>query len=394
MKRQVLRLKKNEDRRIRTGHVWIYSNEVASSLKDFSPGEEVIIEAHDKTILGAAFVNPHSLIAGRLFTRNPDEYFDQAFIVKKILAAFAFREHFFKDPFYRLIFSDSDGLPGIIADRFLDTLSLQLNIAGVDAKTDIILDAFREAVPSLKAILLRNDSPIRKQEGLETFVKPGWGTPPDVVQVKENGMIFEAPLWQGQKTGWFYDHRLNRLRLKDYVRDLRVLDVFSYLGAFAIQAAGFGAQSITCIDESKLSADWIQKNASLNGVSDKISVITEDAFTALKNLSEKYDVIILDPPAFMKKQKDKKEGFIAYQRLNEAAMKLLNPNGVLFSCSCSMHLSMDDLGEVIKRASLKTNTGMQIIERGHQGPDHPVHLSIPETDYLKMIIARKMSCVQ
>jgi len=126
----------------------------------------------------------------------------------------------------------------------------------------------------------------------------------------------------------------------------------------------------------------------------KIKNIAAYFRSALKNLSEKYDVIILDPPAFMKKQKDKKEGFIAYQRLNEAAMKLLNPNGVLFSCSCSMHLSMDDLGEVIKRASLKTNTGMQIIERGHQGPDHPVHLSIPETDYLKMIIARKMSCVQ
>lgn len=390
MKRQVLRLKKNEDRRIRAGHLWIYSNEVASPLKDFSPGSEVVIEAHDKTILGAAFVNPHSLIAARLFTRNSQELFDQDLIVKKILAALSFRSHFFKDPFYRLIFSDSDGLPGIIADRFDDTLSLQLNIAGVDAKMDMIIAAFQEALPGLKAILLRNDSPIRKQEGLETFVRPGFGTPPEVVPVKENGVMFEAPLWQGQKTGWFYDHRLNRLRLKDYVRDLRVLDVFSYLGAFGIQAASFGAKHVTCIDESKLSADWIKSNAGLNGVQESVSVITEDAFIALKNLSEKFDVIILDPPAFMKKQKDKKEGFIAYQRLNEAAMKLLNPDGVLFSCSCSMHLSMEDLGEVLKRGSHKTNIAMQILERGHQAPDHPIHLNIPETDYLKMIVARRM----
>ncbi|HEX2548779.1 MAG TPA: class I SAM-dependent rRNA methyltransferase [Gammaproteobacteria bacterium] len=391
MKRQVLRLKKNEDRRIRNGHVWIYSNEVASSLKDFTAGEEVVIEAHDKTLLGVAFVNPHSLITARLFSRNPQELFNQDFLIKKIKQAKLFRDRFFREPFYRLIFSDSDGLPGIVADRFDDTVSLQLNIAGVDTKTDLIIESLLAAVPEIQAILLRNDSPIRKQEGLETFVRSGFGSPKDIVQVKENGVMFEVPLWQGQKTGWFYDHRLNRLRLMDYVRNRRVLDVFSYLGAFGVQAAVFGAKQVTCIDESKLSADWIQKNAEKNNVAEKVSVITEDAFTALKNLKEKFDVIILDPPAFMKRQKDKKEGFIAYQRLNEAAIKCLSPEGILFSCSCSMHLSMDDLAEVLKRASHRANSSLQILERGHQGPDHPIHLSIPETDYLKMIVARRIS---
>lgn len=393
MKRKTLRLKKNEDKRIRNGHVWIYSNEVETPLKEFTPGEEVLIEAHDKTILGAAFINPHSLIAARLFTRQSAQFFDKELIKQRIQDALELRSRLYSEPFYRLIFGDSDGLSGMVADRFGDTLSLQLNTAGVDAKTDIIIAAFLEAIPSLQSILLKNDSPTRKQEGLEMFVREGFGTPPEKILVKENGIEFHAPLWQGQKTGWFYDHRANRVRLKDYVKGLRVLDVFSYLGAFGIHAAVFGAKTVTCIDESPLSANWIMENARTNGVQDNMDVITLDAFAALKNLiaaKEEYDVIILDPPAFIKRQKDKKEGFLAYQRINEAAIKLLSPNGILFSCSCSMHLSREDLVEVLKRASFRAKAELQILERGTQASDHPIHLAIPETDYLKMIIARRM----
>jgi 23S rRNA (cytosine1962-C5)-methyltransferase len=216
----------------------------------------------------------------------------------------------------------------------------------------------------------------------------------DKVQLEENNTLFFAPLLQGQKTGWFYDHRLNRSRLSEYVSQKKVLDVFSYLGGWGIQAAKLGASDVNCIDSSSLSMTWIQSNAELNHVNDKVKVICQDAFEALKELHQAkdiFDVIILDPPAFVKKQKDIKEGTLAYQRINELAIKLLKPEGILISCSCSMHLSQSEFLQVIRRASLRAHCEMQILERGHQAPDHPVHFAIPETDYLKMIIGRKIT---
>jgi 23S rRNA (cytosine1962-C5)-methyltransferase len=391
-----LRLKKNQDRRLRSGHIWIYSNEVdtaVSPIKSFIPGEEVIVESQNGTILGIAYVNPQSLIMGRLFTRNSEERLNLPFFCRHIEKALALRTRLFNKPFYRLVYGESDNLPGLIADRFGDVLVIQLNTAGMDAKKDIILAAFLQVIPELQSILFKNDSSARKPEGLESTVVAGFNTPPEKITLEENNVLFQAPLWLGQKTSWFYDHRSNRLRQKEYVEGKRVLDVFSYLGGWGIQAAVFGAASVTCIDSSKLSAEWIRENALLNNVSEKISVITDDAFDALKKLhqtKEKYDVIILDPPAFIKKQKDMKEGLLAYQRINEAALKLLSPGGILMSCSCSMHLSYGDLVESLRRAAYRNEMSLQILERGHQGPDHPVHLAIPETDYLKMVVVRKL----
>jgi 23S rRNA (cytosine1962-C5)-methyltransferase len=313
------------------------------------------------------------------------------FLIKGIHSALDLRTHLYSKPYYRLIFGESDGLPGLVVDRFNDTLSVQINTAGMDARTNDIITALQSVIPEITSILLRNDSPIRLQEGLEIKVEPGFGHPPEKVFIEENDTYFHAPLWQGQKTGWFYDHRLNRTRLQSYVPGKRVLDVFSYLGGWGIQAAHYGAKEVTCIDSSALSSHWIKTNAELNHVSDKIRMMEEDAFDALKKLAankEQFDVIILDPPAFIKKQKDKKEGLIAYQRINEAALKLLPIDGILISCSCSMHMEYNDLLNAIRKAALRHPYHLQVIERGHQGPDHPVHLSIPETDYLKMIIAR------
>jgi 23S rRNA (cytosine1962-C5)-methyltransferase len=390
-----LRLKKNEDRRLRAGHVWTFSNEVdiaQTPLKNFSPGEEVLVEAYDKTILGVAYVNAHSLISARLFTRQRDERLNEAFLIQRINSALELRTRLYPKPYYRLIFGESDGLPGLIVDRFNDALSVQINTAGMDTKTTEIIAALRAALPEITSILLRNDSPTRLQEGLDNHVTAAYGTPPEKILLEENNAVFHAPLWQGQKTGWFYDHRLNRTRLQEYVADQRVLDVFSYLGGWGIQAANYGAKEVVCVDASPLSATWIKENAELNKVANKVSVIQDDAFDALKKLAlnkELFDVIILDPPAFVKKQKDKKEGLLAYQRINEIALKLLPPGGILISCSCSMHMEYSDLVQAIRRAGLRHNDNLQIIERGHQGPDHPVHLAIPETDYLKMIIVRK-----
>lgn len=391
-----LYLKKNEDRRIRTGHIWIYSNEIdthKSPLKSFTPGEEVTVIAPDQTVLGVAYINPHSLIAARLITRNSDESLNHALLTARITTALALRDRLYAKPYYRLIFGESDQLPGLVVDRFNETLSVQINTAGMDVKTDLIIQALRDVLPSVTSILLRNDSPSRLHEGLELFVKPAYGTPPETVRLEENNTVFHAPLFQGQKTGWFYDHRLNRSRLKDYVNGQRVLDVFSYLGGWGIQAATLGAKDVVCVDVSSLSNASIAENAALNQVETKVHSITDDAFVALKNLHqahEKFDVIILDPPAFVKKAKDKKEGLLAYQRINEAALKLLNPGGILMSCSCSMHMAYDDLIQALRRASYRADAECQILERGHQAPDHPIHLAIPETDYLKMVVLRRM----
>lgn len=391
-----LRLKKNEDRRLRAGHVWIFSNEIDTSstpLKQFSPGEEVLVEASDKSILGVAYVNPNSLIAARLYSRWSQDRLNTEFFAQRISSALQSRERLYSKPYYRLIFGESDRLPGLIVDRFNDVLSVQINTAGMEKQTDNIIVALTSTLPDITSILLRNDSPMRLQEGLENYITAGFGEPPEKILIEENNALFQASLWQGQKTGWFYDHRLNRTRLKEYVPQKRVLDVFSYLGAWGIQAANYGANEVICIDASPLAAASIKENAELNHVADKVNAIQADAFDALKQLAinkELFDVIILDPPAFVKKQKDKKEGLLAYQRINEAALKLLTPNGILISCSCSMHVEYNDLVQAIRRANQRHSFDIQILERGHQSPDHPVHLAIPETDYLKMIIVRKI----
>lgn len=391
-----IRLKKQEDRRIRAGHPWIFSNEIdttATPLKRFTAGEEVVVEAHDQSILGVAYVNPHSLIAARLFSRVADTRLDLDYFTQQLTGALALRSRLFEKPYYRLVYSEADGLPGLVIDRFGTNLVCQMNTAGMDNKTDIIQAALLTVLPDTTSILLRNDSQIREHEGLESYVKTLFGNPPDELLLEENGVQFLFPLTKGQKTGWFYDHRLNRARVAEYVKGRRVLDVFSYLGGWGIQAAHFGANHVDCIEASAFACEFIKKNAELNHVANKVTAICDDAFDAMKALLQSgktYDVITLDPPAFVKRLKDRKEGMIAYQRVNEMAMKLLTPGGILVTCSCSMHVSMDDLVQMMSRVAYRTQSQVQILERGHQGPDHPVHVSIPETDYLKALVVRKI----
>jgi 23S rRNA (cytosine1962-C5)-methyltransferase len=393
---QYLRLKKGEDRRIRAGHPWIYSNEIdtaSSPLKSFSPGEEVLVQAHDKSLLGAAYVNPRSLIAARIFSRDPNDRLTEEWITQQIRIALALRQHLFSGPYYRLVFSEADNLPGLVIDRFENDLVVQINTAGMERQQALIVQALCDLLPATNSVLYRNDSQVRDHEGLDTYVKPAFGEPPENIFLEENSVRFIAPLIKGQKTGWFYDHRLNRARLRQYVSNRRVLDVFSYAGGWSIQAAAYGANSVDCIEVSDFACDYILKNAELNHVAEKVKVICDDAFDALKALLQqhhKYDVIILDPPAFVKKFKDRKEGLIAYQRLNEFAIKLLVPGGILVTCSCSMHVTMQDIIDILQRVAYRTQSQIQILERGHQGPDHPIHLSIPETDYLKAVVVRKI----
>lgn len=388
-----LRLKKNAERRLLGGHLWIYSNEVAvaqTPLHAFTPGQQAVIEAHNGKPVGCGYVNPHSLICARLISRNPAETLDKKLLSERLTRALQLRQRFFPQPFYRLVFGDSDYLPGLIVDRYNDVLVVQITTAGMEAVKEELKAALLEVLQP-QAILLRNDSGIRELEGLPRYVEPLFGEPPQQVAIEENNARFLAPIWQGQKTGWFYDHRFNRARLRDYVAGKRVLDVFSYCGAWGVQAARFGASEVTCIDSSAQALVWLTENAELNKVSNKVKTINDDAFVALTQLhaaKEQFDVIILDPPAFIKRRKDLTEGVNAYHRLNQLALRLLSPDGILISASCSLHLQHDDLLNILRAAASRNNRELQILEQGHQALDHPLHPAIAETNYLKAFFCR------
>lgn len=390
-----LYLKKQEERRLAAGHLWVYSNEVDTQktpINHFDPGQLVTVVNYREQPMGVGYVNPRSLITARLLDRNPQTKIDADFLYHRLEEALLLRTRLFAKPYYRLVFAESDGLAGIIIDRFNRDLVVQINTAGMQALQSSLITAL-ERLLKPNSILLKNDSSIRLQEGLTTELTAGMGAPPDEAMVDENDITFFFPLWHGQKTGWFYDHRFNRGRLKPYVTGQRVLDVFSYLGAWGLHAAHYGAKEVCCIDASELACQYILKNATHNRVAEKVSVICEDAFTALKKLDthQAFDIIILDPPAFIKKQKDLKAGLIAYRRLNELALRLLTPGGILFTASCSMHLDETTFIDLIRRAGIDAKTQLQLLERGHQAPDHPLHLAIRETEYLKLLIIRKIN---
>ena len=386
-------LKKNEERRLRAGHVWVYSNEVditRTALKEFAPGDAVDIQdAHGRS-LGTGYVNPHSLICARLVSRDPAHVLDKSLLVHRLNIALSLRETLFDRPFYRLVHGEGDGLPGLVVDRFDTVVVAQITTAGMERhKADIV--AALDKVLRPHVIVLRNDTPAREMEGLEGYVETALGTPPAAVAVEENGAHFEVDVLGGQKTGWFFDHRMNRARMQRYVKGRRVLDIFSYVGGWGLEALVADAAEVMCIEASKPAVDRIHHNAALNGVEERLATLEGDAFEALKSLRaerEHFDVVIADPPAFIKRKKDFKEGFIAYQRLNQMAMQVLAKDGMLISASCSFHLGREQLLDTVQKASRHVDRQAQIVEQGHQGPDHPVHPAIPETDYLKALFVR------
>jgi 23S rRNA (cytosine1962-C5)-methyltransferase len=385
-------LKKNEERRLRSGHLWIYSNEVDTQrtpLNAFEPGQPVEIQASNGKAMGSGYVNPHSLICARLVSRSGHEL-DRSLLVHRLNIALALRQRLFDKPFYRLVYGESDGLPGLIVDRYGDLLVVQINTAGMERVRDELLSALEKVIrPS--AILLRNDTASREQEGLAKQKEVVLGEVPEWVAIEENGVRFEVPVMSGQKTGWFFDHRLNRARANCYVKGARVLDLFSYIGGWGIQAAVSGATEVVCIDASASALDGVERNAELNGVGNKVATIQGDAFEALRMLRaehEQFDLVIADPPAFIKRKKDANKGIEAYRRLNQQAMQLLGRDGILVSASCSHHLQEERLKDLLLQSSRHVDRTLQILERRHQGPDHPVHPAIPETEYIKCYIGR------
>lgn len=393
MELTTIQLRKNEDRRLRGGHLWVYSNEVDTAvtpLRGLTPGQGVRVVNHQGRCIGTGYINPNSLICIRLMAGPAEHPYDPRLLRQRLVRALELRERHFEHPYYRLVFGEGDGLPGLVVDRYGDALVCQFNTCGIDLARDVIIESLRELLTPT-GILLRNDSPVRLAEGLPTEVEVAYGHLPEQTEIRENDVRFLMPLTGGQKTGWYFDHRDNRRRALRYVPDARVLDCFSYQGAWGIQAAVAGASQVSCVDASELALARVTANAELNHVSERVETHAGDAFKLLKQFAQdgrEFDVVILDPPAFVKRRKDMDAGLEAYQRLNHLALGLLPPGGILVSASCSSHVEPTSFLNTLRQASARSQRRLQILEQGHQGIDHPIHPAIPETDYLKCLVAR------
>jgi 23S rRNA (cytosine1962-C5)-methyltransferase len=385
-----LRLKRNEDRRLHAGHLWIFSNEVDTQqtpLTKFKAGELVRVFAHNDRALGLAYVNPQSLISARMLAtwKLPDA----AWLATRIRAALALRERLYAKPYYRLVYGESDGLPGLVVDRFGSACVVQIGTAGMERLKTEIQQALQQVL-RCESLLFKNDGATREMEGLPSYVEAAKGSFEECGQVIEDDLTFRVPLAEGQKTGWFFDQAANRRAMVKYVRQgARVLDVFAYAGAWGVRAAHSGAREVLCVDSSAAALDLAAANAVLNRV--KLETVKGDAFDVLESLAKKnarFDVVVIDPPAFAKRKKDVPKALGAYKRLNQLAMRLVADDGILVSCSCSYHVSAEELQDAIAKAARAADKQLQIVELGGQAPDHPVHPAIPETRYLKAYFCR------
>jgi 23S rRNA (cytosine1962-C5)-methyltransferase len=387
-----LRLKRGEDRRINAGHPWVFSNEVdiaRTPLTTLPTGATVRLVSDRDKFLGFAYVNPHSLICARIMSRDPDSPLGSSLIVHRLNVALSLRQRLSQEPYGRLVFGESDQLPGLVLDRFDDVIVGQIATAGMEALRPAVEAAVRKVLKP-RVLYWKNDSNARELEQLPAFSGPAFGDAGTQLRIREAGIEFVAPLAQGQKTGWFYDQTANRALLGRFLtRGARVLDVCSYVGAWAVTALKHGAGSATCVDTSAAALEFAKANAL--GAGHTVDVIRGDAFDVLKNLheaGEHFDAVILDPPAFIKRRKDIAQGQAAYRKLNQLAMNLLGRDGLLVSCSCSYHLEEQQLVTAVQAAARHTARFAQVIAFGGQSPDHPVHPAIPETRYLKALFCR------
>jgi 23S rRNA (cytosine1962-C5)-methyltransferase len=386
-----LRLKPREGRRLSAGHLWVFSNEVDTDrtpLAAFAPGALCRVIGDRDHFLGYAYVNPHALICARILGRDARYPPGKALLVHRLQVALALRARLYPGPFYRLAYGESDGLPGLVLDRYGDVIVGQIGTAGMEAlKPDIV--AAVEQVIAPRALVWKNDSHARELEGLPSYVDTALGEAPDQVRVEEGGVRFRVPVGGGQKTGWFYDQAANRAAFRKYVPGARVLDVFSYVGAWGLAAVRAGAADVLCVDSSAPALELLQASADDNGLA--VRTLRGDAFdtlAALREAGERFDVVVVDPPAFIKRRRDIPKGQAAYRKLNQLAMQLLPRDGLLVSCSCSHHLAQDELIDAVQQAARHLGRFAQIVEVGGHAPDHPIHPAIPETRYLKALFCR------
>jgi 23S rRNA (cytosine1962-C5)-methyltransferase len=380
-----LKLKKKEDRRILRGHPWVFSNELQDVPKDAPPGEIVDVADFSGQFIGRGYLNPHTLIAVRLLTRKREEI-DQAFFRKRITAARDLREALGFGASFRAVFSEGDGLPGLIVDRYAGMLVVQSLTAGIDRMQDLVLAALRE-VYSPETIVLRNDTAVRDLEGLPLEKKVVLGETAGAVTFDESGISYTVDVLEGQKTGFFFDQRENRLALAGLVRGKRTLDCFCYVGAWSLTAARHGASEVIGIDSSENAVRLAKENAALNNLPAEFK--KADVFEELRSLEkqkERFGCIVLDPPAFVKSRAKVREALKGYKEINLRAMRLLEPGGALVTCSCSHHIDQDLFREMLIDAAHAAGRQARLLEMRSQSRDHPMLLAARETQYLKCAI--------
>ncbi|HYD16916.1 MAG TPA: class I SAM-dependent rRNA methyltransferase [Patescibacteria group bacterium] len=388
-----IRVNEQSVRKLRMGYPWVFRSEVinAKAAENIPPGTVVDFVRDKGDFVARGFYNPKPQLVGRILTLKQEEKIEKFFIYHFIENAVVYRDKLFGQPYYRLIHAESDGLPGLIVDRFGDVIVAQVNTAGMEMLWPHVESALK---PLLKprAIVLRNDSNAREVEGLEKYVKVIHGELADkLVEVHDGAAKFYANVLEGQKTGWFYDQRENRRWVSQLTRDGTLLDVFCHTGGFGIMAARNGAQNVTFVDSSSDALIMVDKNAELNDVAGKCSVtegVAFDVMEKLAHLGRKYDVVCVDPPAFIKSRKDMGPGMKGYQKLARLAIPLVERAGFLFFASCSHHADTAELIHTVSGALQKSGRPFQLIKVAGASADHPVHPMLPETGYLKALTFR------
>jgi 23S rRNA (cytosine1962-C5)-methyltransferase len=386
-------LGRGEDKRIRAGHPWIFSNEIREISGEKNPGEVAEIYDAGGAFVGTGYYNPRTLIAARLLARTRVDIDTADFYRERIARAVAYRHLLYPGmATFRAVYGEGDFLPGLVVDKYGDYLSVQFLTCGMDMRREVITGVL-VGLFSPKGIVARNDAAVRLLEGLDEKVEIIYGDLPGDLEIVEHSLRFRVNLLHGQKTGHFLDQKENHLLLKERVKDKDVLDCFSYSGSWGIHAASFGAARVTCVDSSERAVSLARENAAMNGFADIVECEAADAFDRLQSLKgegKRFDVVVLDPPAFVKNRKVLQEALKGYFTINRRAMELLRPGGYLITCSCSYHLEREMFRELLSNAAQKARREMRLIEVRSQASDHPVLLAVPETEYLKCFVMQAL----
>jgi len=380
-------LKKGEEKRILQGYPWIFANEVAKIDGKDIQGSAAKVCGFDGRFIGQGFINHHSKIIVRMLSLD-ETPIEREFFYNRIKAANEYRISLGYENNYRAVFAESDLLPGLIADKYGDVLSVQFLSLGMEIRKDMITGILAEIFKPV-CIYERSDVSVREKEGLSEKKGVLFGELPKEILISENGLTIKIDVVNGQKTGYFLDQKHNRDNLKNYAKDRKVLDLFCNQGGFSLCAAKYGAKKVTAVDISESALAMVRDNASRNGFSNIINTINADVFELLREYrksGETFDLIVLDPPAFTKSIDTVKEGYKGYLDLNTLAFKLLNKKGVLITCSCSQHLSVNMFLDMLKESAARAGVTARFMEFRTQSPDHAPLLSSDESLYLKAAV--------
>ena len=393
MSNAVVTLKKGEGRALKAGGPWIYDNEIESIMGSFENGDIVLVHDFDGYPMGKGFINRNSKIRIRMMTRRSDVEIDREFLKKRVQDAWEYRKKTVDTSSCRVIFGEADFLPGLVVDKFSDVLVVQSLALGIDRMKETIVELLKEILAEdgiqIRGVYERSDAKIRTQEGMER-VKGFIGEPFDpLVEIIENGVKYQVDVKDGQKTGFFLDQKYNRLAIQKLCKGARVLDCFTHTGSFALNAGIAGAAEVTGVDASELAVHQAEENAKLNGLEDRVKFICEDVFELLPELEkkgEKYDVVILDPPAFTKSRNSIKNAVRGYREINLRAMKLVKDRGFLATCSCSHFMDYELFTQTIGQAARNAHKRLRQVEFRTQAPDHPILWGAGDSYYLKFYI--------